>query len=112
MIILAAVGIKSILARPLAAFIAARNRQWKNTAVATQERIFKQLLQQGRQTLFGRDHRLDQVNSAKEFKQAVPFREYEGFAPYIERIKKGERDVLWKGLPLYLSKTSGTTSGA
>jgi hypothetical protein len=30
---------------------------------------------------------------------------------YIQRVKSGEHDVLWPGLPLYFCKTSGTTSG-
>src|SRR5690606_23701939 len=34
------------------------------------------------------------------------------FKHYIERIQNGEADVLWKGKPLYLAKTSGTTSGS
>ena len=42
----------------------------------------------------------------------VPIRDYEKLKPYVERIQKGERNVLWKGLPLFFAKTSGTTSGA
>jgi hypothetical protein len=38
-------------------------------------------------------------------------RDYEQFKPYIEKIKEGKHNVLWKGLPIYLAKTSGTTSG-
>ncbi len=45
------------------------------------------------------------------FREQVPIRDYEDFKTYIERIKKGEENVLWPGKPLYLSKTSGTTSG-
>src|SRR5690606_19343588 len=38
-------------------------------------------------------------------------RDYEGLRPYIDRVVRGESDVLWKGRPLYFAKTSGTTSG-
>jgi len=31
---------------------------------------------------------------------------------YFDRVKTGEADVLWPGLPRYFAKTSGTTSGA
>ena len=31
--------------------------------------------------------------------------------PYIEKVKEGKHNVLWKGKPIYLAKTSGTTSG-
>lgn len=37
--------------------------------------------------------------------------DYEGLRPYIDRIRAGERDVLWPGKPKYFAKTSGTTSG-
>jgi hypothetical protein len=38
-------------------------------------------------------------------------RDYEAFKPYIEKIKQGKYNVLWKGQPIYFAKTSGTTSG-
>jgi len=41
----------------------------------------------------------------------VPLRDYEAFKTYIEQIKKGTQNVLWKGKPIYFAKTSGTTSG-
>lgn len=81
------------------------------TAVQDQEAIFRQLIKTGRVTLFGKDHRLEQVNDYKSFQQAVPVRDYEQFKPYIEKIKEGKDNILWKGKPIYFAKTSGTTSG-
>ncbi len=81
------------------------------TAVQDQEAIFRQLIKTGRVTLFGKDHRFDQVNDHKDFRQAVPVRDYEQFKPYIEKIKEGKDNILWKGKPIYFAKTSGTTSG-
>lgn len=81
------------------------------TAVQDQEAIFRQLIKTGRVTLFGKDHRLDQVNDHKGYQQAVPVRDYEQFKPYIEKIKEGKDNILWKGKPIYFAKTSGTTSG-
>jgi hypothetical protein len=103
--------IKSILARPLAAFIHRRIRQGQLLALEHQAIILQTLLAQGRQTEFGRDHRLHEVQSYEDFKQAVPIRDYEQFKPYIDRIQLGHADVLWPGKPLYFAKTSGTTSG-
>nr|MCU0321949.1 GH3 auxin-responsive promoter family protein [Chitinophagaceae bacterium] len=40
-----------------------------------------------------------------------PIRDYELIKPYIEQIKEGKQNVLWKGVPIYFAKTSGTTSG-
>ena len=81
------------------------------TAVADQQAILQHLLKTGSKTAFGKDHDLQQVKTYEAFKQAVPIRDYEQFVPYIDRIKKGEQNVLWKGRPIYFAKTSGTTSG-
>lgn len=81
------------------------------TAVADQETTFKQLLKVGRITEFGKEHSLDKISGYDEFRQAVPISDYEQFKPYIEKIKQGRHNVLWKGLPIYFAKTSGTTSG-
>jgi len=81
------------------------------TAVADQEAIFKDLLRIGGKIVFGEDHHLGEVKTYEEFKQAVPIRDYEQFAGYIQQIKEGKHNVLWQGIPIYLAKTSGTTSG-
>ena len=62
-------------------------------------------------TEFGKDHHFDNIHSYNDFRQAVPIRDYEQFKPYINKIKEGKQNILWKGLPIYLAKTSGTTSG-
>ena len=81
------------------------------TALADQDAILKELLKVGRTTEFGKEHRFDEVNTYAEFKAAVPIRDYESFKPYIEKIKEGKHNILWKGKPIYFAKTSGTTSG-
>jgi len=81
------------------------------TAVADQENILKSLIKTGRLTEFGKDVKLDQVNGYEEYKQAVALRDYEQMRPYIDKIKEGKHNILWKGQPIYFAKTSGTTSG-
>jgi len=81
------------------------------TAVADQENILKLLLKMGKNTDFGRESGLDKVTDYEGFKQAVPIRDYEQLKPWIERVKEGKHNVLWKGKPIYFAKTSGTTSG-
>ena len=82
-----------------------------STAVADQDSILKDLLRTGSKTLFGKEHRYEQVRNYEEFREATPVRDYEQFKSYIELVKSGKHNVLWKGLPAYLAKTSGTTSG-
>jgi hypothetical protein len=81
------------------------------TALADQDNILKELLKVGKTTGFGKEHHLEAVNSYEEFKKAVPIRDYESYKPYIDKIKEGKHNILWKGKPIYFAKTSGTTSG-
>jgi hypothetical protein len=103
--------IKSFLAKPFASYIYKGIRKSMYSALADQENILKQLIKTGRNTEFGRDHQFEKVNSYEEFCQAVPIRDYEQLRPYIDKIKEGKHNILWKGLPIYFAKTSGTTSG-
>lgn len=103
---------KRSVAIPLARWVTGRVMRRAMDPVATQAAVLRQLVRQGGGTAFGREHRLRDVHDHAGLAQAVPLRDYEGFRPYIERIIAGEQDVLWPGRPLYLCKTSGTTSGA
>lgn len=82
-----------------------------STALNDQEQIFKELIKTGKLTEFGKDHKFNLINSYTDYKKLVPLRDYEGFKPYIDKIKEGKHNILWKGLPIYFAKTSGTTSG-
>jgi len=104
-------GIRSFLSKPLAAWVTGRQQQWAAKPVETQETVRQALIHGGRQTLFGKDHSFAGIRSYADFKRHVPIREYEGFAPYIDQILRGQPDVLWPGKPVYFAKTSGTTSG-
>lgn len=101
----------SLLSKPLAAYAARQTRFWSRNALLMQEKIFDQLLHNGKNTAYGTDHRFSSIKSYEAFREQIPVRDYEGLKPYIDRIMKGEENVLWPGKPLYLSKTSGTTSG-
>ena len=80
-------------------------------ALTDQDSILKNLIKTGRNTVFGKEAGLDKVNSYEEFRQAVTIRDYEQLRPFIDQIKEGKHNVLWKGRPIYFAKTSGTTSG-
>jgi hypothetical protein len=82
------------------------------TALTDQDKILKELLKKGGGTEFGKEHFLSEVNDYQSYTQAVSIRDYEKFSPYIAKIKEGKANILWPGKPLYLAKTSGTTSGA
>ncbi len=104
--------IKSFLARPYASIVHSKVRKGMTTAVADQQQILQYLVKHGGKTAFGKEHNLGQVKTYDDFRAAVPIRDYEAFVPYIDKIKEGGQNILWKGKPIYFAKTSGTTSGA
>ena len=102
----------SALSRPLAALVAAQTRNWSRHPRRAQQRIFDELVRNGRMTAFGQDHAFDTIRTYAHFSKQVPVRDYEALRPWLDRVKAAEDHVLWPGKPLYLAKTSGTTSGA
>ncbi len=104
--------IKSFLAKPFAGYIYKQIKKGMETAVQDQQSIFNHLIKVGTKTEFGKEHGFAAIKTHEDFVKQVPIRDYEAFIPYIERIKQGRHNVLWKGQPIYFAKTSGTTSGA
>ncbi|MBI5916814.1 MAG: GH3 auxin-responsive promoter family protein [Bacteroidetes bacterium] len=102
---------KSRLLKPLANRIARSIDRWSAEAPAAQAQVFQNLIKKGSRTAFGQAHGFDKIKSHEAFRAQVPLRDYEALRPWVERIKQGERDVLWPGRPKYFAKTSGTTSG-
>lgn len=105
-------SIKAALSKPFAKLIALRIKKWASNPVETQKSVFKNLISEAKHTAFGKDHNFAEISTYEDFKSRVPIRDYEDLKPYVERVVKGEADILWKGKPLYFAKTSGTTSGA
>jgi len=104
-------GFRSRLVFPFAKKISRDIKRWSSKPIASQQAVFEKLIKGGRQTLFGKDHSFDKIQSIKDFQSRVPVRDYEGLRPYFDKVKNGERSILWPGRPVYFAKTSGTTSG-
>lgn len=105
-------GIKSTVAGMLGRIQTRRIHAQSLKAIYFQEKTRKFLIQKARNTAFGKDHHFEGIQSYEDFCKHIPIRNYEQQRSYFERIVDGEADVLWPGKPLYLAKTSGTTSGA
>ena len=105
-------SLKSFFAKLLAHKIYNKTQLWATNPIETQHKVFLDLIHQAKNTQFGIDHRFDQIKTFDDFKENVPIRDYEGLKSYVDKVVKGEENILWKGKPLYFAKTSGTTSGA
>jgi phenylacetate-coenzyme A ligase PaaK-like adenylate-forming protein len=105
-------SLKPFLAKIFARNIYRKTQLWATNPIATQQRVFEDLIRQSGNTQFGIDHHFDQIKTFEDFTKNVPIRDYEGLKSYVDKVVKGEENILWKGKPLYFAKTSGTTSGA
>jgi len=104
-------GLKVVLSKLYAKLVNKQLNNIRKNAVELQHKTFLQLIHQAKNTAFGQAHHFAQISNYDDFKKQVPVRDYEELRPYIERVTAGEENVLWPGKPLYLTKTSGTTSG-
>ncbi len=85
---------------------------FKKNAGKDQQDLLLSLVNTAQKTLFGREHDFENIHSVKEFQDRAPVADYEDLKPYIERVKKGQANILWTETPEYFAKTSGTTSGS
>jgi phenylacetate-coenzyme A ligase PaaK-like adenylate-forming protein len=105
-------SLKPFFAKLFAKKIYRKTQLWATNPIETQRDVLKDLISQAKNTQFGIDHHFDQIKTFEDFAKAVPIRDYEDLKSYVDKVVKGEENILWKGKPLYFAKTSGTTSGA
>ena len=105
-------SIKAIAAKLFAKRIHAKVQKWSSKPLETQQKVFEALIKNASETQFGKDHNFSKIKTYEDFANQVPVRDYEDLKPYVDRVVKGEENVLWREKPLYFAKTSGTTSGA
>ncbi len=77
---------------------------------AVQQRVFRNLIQRGRRTEWGRKYQYNSIRSVGDFQEQVPVSTYEDLFPYIERTMRGETNLLWPSPVHWFSKSSGTTN--
>ncbi len=75
-----------------------------------QEEVFENLLQQLQETSYGKQFNSDEIKNYSRFAKKLPLVQYEDLYPYIERMMKGESNVLWPGTVKWFAKSSGTTN--
>lgn len=70
---------------------------------------FQQLLFHAQHTEWGVKYQYQNITTPKQYAEIVPVSDYQQLFPYIQRIRKGESNVLWPGVTKWFSKSSGTT---
>ncbi|MGM9688407.1 MAG: GH3 auxin-responsive promoter family protein [Alloprevotella sp.] len=94
-------------------FFLRRARQIERYAEHTEEiqrEVLRALMRRAQDTEWGRLYGYAETDCYEEFRQRVPLCSYEELKGYIERMRRGEKDVLWPGRVKWYAKSSGTTA--
>lgn len=89
----------------------AQTENFKKNGAQLQEELLLNMVKSAEKTLFGLEHDFSEIHSVEDFQNKVQISDYEDIKQYIEKIKHGDKKILWEGIPEYFAKTSGTTSG-
>ncbi len=87
-----------------------RIHNWINHPAAAQREVLQSLITDAQYTVFGKQYNFARMFTVKEFKQRVPLSNYEQMSPFIERMMKGEENVLWNTPVSWFAKSSGTSN--
>ncbi|NTW34010.1 MAG: GH3 auxin-responsive promoter family protein, partial [Bacteroidetes bacterium] len=75
-----------------------------------QSELLKKLLNSARDTEWGKKYDYKSIANYDEYKKRVPVSDYQKLKPYINRLRKGEQNILWHSDIKWFAKSSGTTS--
>ena len=78
-------------------------------AEALQHKVFCRLINDAANTEWGLKYGYKDIKRYQDF-QRVPIQTYEEIKPYVERMRHGEKDILWRGEGQWFAKSSGTTN--
>ncbi|MFT4599897.1 MAG: hypothetical protein ACI857_000064 [Arenicella sp.] len=84
---------------------------FKQYPIEVQQDVLKQLIENGKDSEWGRAHKYSGIRSYEDFRKNVPLTNYETLKPYIERMLNNEQGVLWGSDVNWFAKSSGTASG-
>lgn len=84
--------------------------RFMNNPHEVQSELLQNLLLSARHTEFGQRYDFRSITNHDQFKDRVPVHSYEQFYPYIERLMRGEQNILWPSEIRWFSKSSGTTN--
>ena len=76
----------------------------------TQQECLFQLVEQAQDTEWGKKHKFSSIETIQDFQKHCPLQHYEDLHPYVERLRKGEENLLWPGEIKWFAKSSGTTN--
>jgi hypothetical protein len=83
---------------------------FKKYPFETQQETLYRLLAKAAKTEWGKKFKYSSITTIKEYQSRFPVQTYEDIIPFVERLRKGETNLLWPGEIKWFAKSSGTTS--
>ena len=75
-----------------------------------QREVFYNLIDKAKNTEFGKKYGFDNIETISQFQERIPVQTYDELKPMIQRVLKGEPNILWPGTTRWFAKSSGTTA--
>ena len=75
-----------------------------------QEKVLQRLVNCAKETEYGHNHNFANIHSYEDFAKNIPINTYEELKGDIDRMRHGEKDILWRGQVKWYAKSSGTTN--
>ncbi len=75
-----------------------------------QEEWLNTLVNSAENTEWGKLYDYKSIENERQFKERVPLQSYDTLKPFIEKMLKGEQNILWPSEIKWFAKSSGTTS--
>jgi len=83
---------------------------FKKFPFETQKETLYKILAKAAKTEWGEKYGYSSITSITEYQSRFPVQSYEDLIPYVDRLRKGESNLLWPGEIKWFAKSSGTTS--
>lgn len=75
-----------------------------------QDEWFQSLISTAEATEWGKKYDYNSILTPEEYKSRVPIQEYDDIKGYVDRMIKGEQNLVWPSDVKWFAKSSGTTS--
>ncbi len=85
-------------------------REAKRDVLKAQRRLLFNILEKNKNTVYGKRYGFKKIRSLADFQKNVPVISFEDISHLVERIKRGEKNILTKDKVIYFATTSGSTN--
>lgn len=78
--------------------------------VKAQQKVLLEYIRRNANTEYGLKYGFAGIRSIRDYQASVPVVEYEAIRHYVDRMAKGEENILTRDKPIFFGSTSGTTN--